>query len=112
MKLVEVEWQDAHADLVESSTREDLDDFHHPLVMRTVGWLLRDDQDGVTVANEHCSADQTYRGRTFIPRPLVNRVRIIRQPKTKTHQRASSDSSRADRAGDLLAGPESSESVG
>lgn len=83
MKLVEVLWDDAHADLVESSTPQDLEDFHHPLVMRTIGWLLRDDLAGVTVANETCDADQTFRGRTFIPRRLIQEVRVVRSGRSR-----------------------------
>lgn len=110
-KLVEVIWDDAHADLTEASQAE-LDEFHQSAIMETVGWLLRDDHAGVTIANERCAHDQTFRGRTFIPRPLVRTVRWLAGPRKRKaspedHQPSRSADGRTARNSDVLAGRES-----
>jgi hypothetical protein len=66
-------WDDAHgkgADYVSHST---LHESHRPTVMQTLGWVLRDDEVGVSIANERCMDDgeDYYRGYTFVPRSLV-----------------------------------------
>lgn len=110
-KLVEVIWDDAHADLMEAS-QSDLEDFHQAAVMHTIGWLLRDDEKGVTVANEECPADQTHRGRTFIPRPLVHSIRTIKGGRSsKAQVKPSSPVSRSDGEGHVLADAGSSQPV-
>jgi hypothetical protein len=66
-----VVWDDAHGSATTDVTLEDLD--HTPIVMTTVGWLLREDEKGVSVANERCEehGKMVYRGHTFVPRSLI-----------------------------------------
>lgn len=69
-RLVIVTWHDAYG----SASR----DFSHaPLVMTTVGWLLCKDSKGVAIANER-QEDGAYRGQTFIPAGMVQRIKTIR----------------------------------
>lgn len=85
-ELVSVVWDDAHASAGEQFTVKSLDDVHKPTKMETTGWLLRDDEVGVTVANERCldEGDDTYRGRTFVPRALVKEVKpVLKQRKPR-----------------------------
>jgi hypothetical protein len=71
LPLVLVEWDDAWINEV-SVTLEDVGASHKPTTVHTLGWLLREDDVGVSLANEHY--DATYRGRTFIPRAMVREV--------------------------------------
>jgi hypothetical protein len=81
LPLVVVEWDDAW----QSETPATLDHFvHKPERITTIGWLMKDDAIGVQVCNEFY--DETYRGRTFIPRAMVVTVthyalKKPRQPK-------------------------------
>ncbi len=71
--LVGVRWRDAHGggdvDL------SNLEESHAPVMVTTFGLLLRDDDRGVSVANERVSSG--WRGHTFIPRPLVESVWVV-----------------------------------
>ena len=69
--LVVVTWRDAHGSATEVHTEHDLD--HKPLVMTTYGCLLRQDEVGITVANEWCGKGE-WRGLTFVPAELIERV--------------------------------------
>jgi len=72
-KLVMVTWHDAH-----SSAAEDYDEarHHQPCVMYTVGWLVKKDDAGVTVACERYDEDGVwcFRAPTFIPAGMVVKV--------------------------------------
>lgn len=76
---VEVEWLDAH----KNSALEDLsysEDYSHaPMQMRTVGWLIRYDEVGVTVCAEKVTHEETptYRGQTFVPAGMIVAVRRL-----------------------------------
>lgn len=78
LPLVLVTWHDAWINET-PVTVEDVAASHKPEVIRTLGWLLRDDDTGVSLANEHYAG--TYRGRTFIPRGMV--VSVVRYTLTK-----------------------------
>ena len=68
LPLALVVWNDAWTD--ESATTLDtVAAKHRPEPINTLGWILRDDDVGITIANEYY--DNTYRGRTFIPRGMV-----------------------------------------
>ena len=84
-KDVVVTWLDAY----ESSLQHTAHDIHHtPLTVRTRGVLLRDDEQGISVASEDLPGENPvgYRAVTFIPRPLivsVEEVRVVRPRKKK-----------------------------
>lgn len=66
LPLVVVEWDDAW----QSETPATLAHFvHKPERITTIGWLMKEDDVGVQLANEFY--DDTYRGRTFIPRAMI-----------------------------------------
>ena len=71
LPLVIVVWDDAWTD-EQSVTIEDVRASHKPVVVTTIGWLLLDDEVGVSIANEFYGG--TYRGRTFILRSMVKSV--------------------------------------
>lgn len=69
LPLVVVLWDDAW----QSETPATMAHFEHkPERVTTIGWLMKDDDVGVQLANEFY--DETYRGRTFIPRAMIVRV--------------------------------------
>lgn len=81
LPLVVVTWNDAW-------TKEDgvaIDDvrMHHaPIVVTTIGYLLLQDEVGVSIANEYY--DDIYRGRTFIPGGMVRSVTPYKLSKPRT----------------------------
>lgn len=72
LPLVLVEWNDAWGKGEEPVTLSDVAATHQPTVIHTLGWVLLEDEDGISLANEYYL--DTYRGRTFIPRVLVRSV--------------------------------------
>lgn len=64
-------WEDAHGDAHREVTEDDLP--HRPMIMKTIGWLLKQDDKGVSIANEHCSDGDAmcYRGCTFVPAGMI-----------------------------------------
>ena len=67
--LVLVKWNDANVDGDDIVTLENVDAFHKPTIVNTLGWLLKSDEVGVTLVNEYY--DELFRGRTFIYRPMI-----------------------------------------
>ena len=91
LPLVIVQWADAWTNEM-SVTLEDAKASHKPMAVETIGWLLVDDEVGVSLANEHFD-DGSYRGRTFILRSMVRSVTVhalakprIKQPKPKPRE--------------------------
>lgn len=92
--LVCVTWIDAHKDQDEHAAR---DIPHEPAVCRVYGLLLRQDDAGVTLADEETwlrDNEVTYRGRTFIPAPFVVEVVQLAVPQRR-RRRAPKPSSEA-----------------
>lgn len=75
MHVVVVTWHDAHETSGDFATAADID--HTPKTQHTVGFLLRSDRVGVTIATER-SDDGGYRTTNFIPRGMIVRVRRLR----------------------------------
>lgn len=71
-----VVWDDAWGDSTDATTTHHAAERHMPTVMQTVGWVLVDDLKGVSIFNERCldKGEETYRGRTFIPRAMIRSV--------------------------------------
>lgn len=82
LPFVLVEWDDAWVVADSPATLIQARAAHRPERLTTVGWVLQDDETGIQVANEFF--DDTWRGRTFIPRALVAKV----TPFTLTKARA------------------------
>lgn len=76
MTLVTVTWHDAQANATrEYSKARD----HAPVTMHTVGWLMDQDDVGVSVCCERFQEDGQwcYRGHTFVPQGMVVSVEPI-----------------------------------
>lgn len=82
LPLVLVAWNDANTDN-DPVTIESVRAVHKPMVVHTLGWLLYEDEDGLTVVNEWYF--DSYRGRTFIPRGMLISVTPYKlsRPRTK-----------------------------
>lgn len=70
-RYVECQWLDAWADPVDDVSIEKAAEKHKPLQMETRGWLLVDNEVGVSLFVERTADRESYRGRTFIPRGMV-----------------------------------------
>ena len=76
-QFVEVTWSDAWADDDNFATAHGLALTHKPMEVKTRGWLILDNEIGVSVANEESRTEDdaaVFRGRTFIPRAMVKSV--------------------------------------
>lgn len=70
-RLVVVEWLDAWTK-DEGAALDDAKGSHAPTVVHTIGWVLYEDEVGISLANEYY--DDYWRGRTFIPRGMIKEV--------------------------------------
>lgn len=82
MDFIEVVWRDAWADAVTAVTLKDVHESHKPELITTFGWLLFEDEDGISLANEVC-ADGSYRGRSYIPKVLITKRTVLKLTKPK-----------------------------
>jgi hypothetical protein len=86
-RLVVVVWDDAWQDQENFVTAHGIASTHEPLKVTTLGWVIRDDEVGISVANERSVDDgkDVFRGRTFIPRAMVKSVTdfILATPRKK-----------------------------
>jgi hypothetical protein len=89
-RLVAVRWEDVRIDQADSLTREEIMG-RRGMEFTTLGILLRDDDELVAVANEVAETG-TFRGVTYILRPLVRSVTPLgewppraRRPKRADH---------------------------
>ena len=73
LRFVAVVWLDAWKSSTDDVTLKTIDETHKPARMETRGWLLKQDDSGVQIANERCldEEDQSYRGRTYIPAGML-----------------------------------------
>jgi len=69
-------WDDVQGSSTDVITDENIHLHHRPVVMKTVGWILMDDAEGVSIACEEYWEDglPNWRGHTFILRALVRSV--------------------------------------
>jgi len=84
--LVAVTWLDAHGGSPEIFSETEIP--HEPAVVTTYGLLLREDPQGVSIANEEFEGG-LYRGHTFVPSALVVTIRHIRYSQTRRGSRKS-----------------------
>lgn len=73
-RYVSCAWIDAWADPVDDVSLEKAAEKHKPLEMETRGWLLVDNEIGVSLFVERTADRESYRGRTFIPRGMVKSI--------------------------------------
>lgn len=89
--LVIIVWEDAWGGAHTPVTAFDIDAEHLPLTVQTLGWLLKDDDKGVSVFNERYSdgGEDVWRGRSFIPRAMIKSVTPFKltTPRKSPHEK-------------------------
>lgn len=81
---VAVEWLDANSPAaVDIFDAKDLKEAHGTMAVITTGWLLKEDEKGLTLAGEWFAGTTEFRALTFIPATLVaERVELsVKKPK-------------------------------
>ena len=92
-RYVNLRWLDAWSDPVDDVSIEKAKEKHKPLEMETRGWLLVDDETGVSIFCERTADQESYRGRTFVPRGMVKSIEDFpkrRKPSTRKSAQGSS----------------------
>ena len=87
-----VVWDDAHS-LLDEMSEDEMLKAHHPTRIHTRGWAVISNEVGIYMAmewlpNNDSGARDTWRGLTFIPRPMVIEEVVLtvqrpRKPRTK-----------------------------
>lgn len=78
--LVAVTWNDAHGNALGEFAAHEIP--HAPYVWTTIGFLLRRDDQGVSLASE-LGAEGNYRGVNFIPQGMILSVKELLKPRVK-----------------------------
>ena len=68
--LVAVRWRDAHGSSLSEFAEHEIP--HRAYIWTTYGLLMRDDDEGISVASE--VSEGSYRGVTFVPRQMIIEV--------------------------------------
>lgn len=88
-QLVVVTWDDAWQDQENFASVHGIRATHAPMKVETLGYLIQDDDVGISVANEHSVQDgsDVFRGRTFVPRAMVRKMVPYGLTRTRTKRR-------------------------
>lgn len=87
LPLVLVTWTDAWTDN-DAVDLESVHAVHKPTIVHTLGWVLKDDDVGISLVTEFYLS--SYRGRTFIPRcniQSVTQYSLTRKRQTKSESK-------------------------
>lgn len=74
-------WDDCWGDSTTGVTLKDVDDTHKPTQMETRGWLLKEDDKGISIAAERCldpGQETYYRGRSFILKANIKSTTAVK----------------------------------
>lgn len=88
LPLVVCEWADAWCDPTEPISLSEVHVQHKPKMIVTIGYLLLDNEVGVSIANEYYKDEDVYRGRTFILRSMVRSVTPYKLTKPRVRKPA------------------------
>ena len=77
MKRVELIWRDAHGGDKGWRSRKKTIKAHKPATMRTVGYLLKDDEIGVTLVFSRSQGGKTVGEYLFVAAPMVVSVKEL-----------------------------------
>lgn len=105
-KLVLVEWWDAWADS-EPISLQNVATSHKPMLVRTLGWVLYENEEGIQIANE--SYEDNFRGRSFIPRAMLKSVIPYQLTKPRVKKVSTTPKGKQDKVSRVevpLAGPQ------
>lgn len=84
-------WKDAWADAVEGVSPKDAADKHRPSNLELRGWLVHEDDEGLSIFVERCidPGEEYYRGRSFIPRSLVKSIEVVKLSRPRRKKQTS-----------------------
>ena len=77
LPFVFVLWDDAWKSATDDTRVENAGEDHKPMSCVATGFVLRDDEEGIQLANEY-SPNGTWRQRAFIPRKMIVTVQQAR----------------------------------
>jgi len=72
LPFVMVVWNDANVGGDDAVSLDTVHIYHEATVVHTIGWVLKENEKGISIVTEYY--DDTFRGRTFIPRPMIKDV--------------------------------------
>lgn len=103
-------WNDAHSPAAtEVYDAESVQAVHGSLPIITGGWVLRNDDRGITVAGEYCGGTE-YRGVTFVPKAMVVEIHLVPKPvRAPRKRKATAPAAHTDESTPLPALPPPSE---
>ena len=89
--FVQVVWEDAWGTPVEDLSIKEVPDKHVACVKTTRGWLLLENEKGLSLSSErYCEeGEDRYVGRSFIPTKMIVSItplRVSEQKKKKPHE--------------------------
>lgn len=89
-----VVWEDANGNATTEYAEGDMPGVHRPAVYHSWGWIVISDERGVSLVNEWCPKDESYRSRMFIPRGMIREEILLdvarqRSPGPKNARRMS-----------------------
>jgi hypothetical protein len=77
-----VVWDDAHGDSEQWYDGTEVS--HEPVVVKTLGYLMKEDSTGVTIWQEMIGKDGTsYRNRGFIPQKMIKEIIPLAKKRVK-----------------------------
>lgn len=77
MEIVKVIWIDAFSE-IDKTVYSEQELIHEPLTLESVGWLLRKDEKGVTIAMDRDPQEEfTFRNVGFIPFSMVKEIVLL-----------------------------------
>jgi hypothetical protein len=79
--FVAVRWADAHGAATTEYAEHELP--HRPAHYTTYGFLMRQDDAGLTIVTEH-SDEHTYRGVSFVPAAMVVEIIALKLGQART----------------------------
>ena len=87
LRRVVVTWNDAYGDAMQQVWAGD-ELNHRPVVVQSVGFLIREDEIGVTIFQDYIddSGEPAFRGKQFIPRGMVISVQTLQASRTKKNR--------------------------
>ncbi|MCR4340835.1 MAG: hypothetical protein NUW01_13225 [Gemmatimonadaceae bacterium] len=81
-KRVTVWWNDAHATKESIDHKDAVGKYHAPYPVATIGWLVKDDKEGVSIAHSWNPPNGKfepwdYRDLHFFPRGTITKVEVL-----------------------------------
>lgn len=70
-------WEDANGNAAAEYADADMPGFHKAAVYHSWGWVVISDDRGVSLVNEWCPKDESYRSRMFIPRGMIREETVL-----------------------------------